>query len=82
MAKTMMRKLRRFAEQTRNGTMLYGESFGGVKLTDLAGIDLEQWLEKNKYDQQLYQEGKRLIETVKNYNILLMGENSSRGRRL
>jgi hypothetical protein len=72
--KTTLKKLRQFSDQTKHGTELWDGKTGHglVQVGDLA--TLMDWLEKNRYDAKIFEEGTRLVQTVARYREMVNGE--------
>lgn len=74
MTKTIFTKLKRFAEQTVNGTIVYNKDGDEKGLNDVGNIaDLMEWADKNRYNQEMFKEGIRLIQIVSKYRSLERG---------
>jgi hypothetical protein len=70
MTKTTLQKLERFAEQTSGGTEVYegNETHHLVQVGEIA--TLMEWLDKNRYDEEIFDEGVRLVQNVEKYRSL------------
>lgn len=71
MTKTVRQKLLDFSRQTHEGQHIWVDDSDSIHhLTDLSRVDLDEWLEKQKYDNNKFIEGQHLVENVRRYKNL------------